>query len=130
MVTRRPATSTSWPGAWEFPGGKVEAGEDDRSALARELVEELDIQVEVGDLFWEVLGHDEGRHRLDFRIYRCRLQAGTPKAIGVAEIRWVHAAELAAMEFPTADRPAVNALIEAAATSGRAPEPRTGRIAP
>jgi len=130
MVTRRPVASSSWPGAWEFPGGKVEEGEDDGAALARELHEELGVRVEVGELFHEVLNHSEGDRCLDFRIYRCEILDGQPSAIGVAEIRWLAAPQLAELEFPTADRPAVQALISEAEESLGNHDSDTGRIAP
>ncbi len=128
MITRRPAGG-SWPGAWEFPGGKVEDGEDDRSALRRELIEELGIEVEVGELFMEVLDHDEGSRRLDLRIYHCRAGNEPAQTLGVEEIRWVRAEEMTDLPFPTADRPVVAALIERAGYSGTGPIATPGRIA-
>lgn len=130
MVCRRPASSSSWPGAWEFPGGKVEEDEDDRAAVARELDEELGIEVSVGELFHEVLGHRDGHRALDFRVYRCQILSGVPRTLGVDEIRWVAADGLAKMDFPSADRPAVQALLALSPRSrdGAAADP--GRITP
>jgi len=130
MVCRRPASSNSWPGAWEFPGGKVEADEDDRAALARELDEELGIKVDVGALFHEVLGHNEGHRVLDFRVYRCAILGGVPRPLGVDEIRWVSADGLARMHFPTADRPAVRALLALSLRSAAGTAADPGRITP
>ncbi len=128
LITRRPA-SGSWPGAWEFPGGKVEDGEDDSCALRRELIEELGIEVEVGDLFMEVLDHDEGPRRLDLRIYRCKAGDEPAKTLGVDEIRWLRAEEMVDLPFPTADRPVVAALIDRARDSKTDPTATPGRIA-
>lgn len=66
------------PGAWEFPGGKVEPGEDDRAALARELVEELDLPVDVGERLFG--GPIDGPPALDIHFYRCAPRGGAAVA--------------------------------------------------
>jgi len=95
----------SYEGLWEFPGGKVEAGEDDRTALARELVEELDVHVHVGEHV--ATGRDD---RVELHCYRVELD-GQPRALEHAALRWFPMADLAEVPVPPADVPAVEALL-------------------
>ena len=91
-------------GWWEFPGGKVEPGEAPTAALRRELLEELAIDVVVGDVF--AVGH----HLYDDRevvlmVYDCQIAAGEPQRLEVADFRWHTPQELCAMKLPPADEP-------------------------
>lgn len=110
LISQRPAGS-HLAHAWEFPGGKVEAGEAPDQALARELREELGIEVEVGEVF--AVGHHvyppPGREVI-LMVYRCRLVRGEPQCLGVAAWRWVPASELVELPLPPADRPVVARL--------------------
>ena len=90
-------------GLWEFPGGRVEEGESRGEALARELMEELGIVVEVGDLFMQ-LRHAYTHFRITLHAYHCRHLRGVPRAIDCANWAWVGPQELANYAFPTADR--------------------------
>lgn len=102
MARRGPG---SYEGLWEFPGGKVEAGETDQVALARELDEELGIRAVVH----EFLG--VGHHgRIDLHCYRVEFE-GEPQNREHSELAWVPLAELAALEVPPADIPTVEALV-------------------
>ncbi|HSP38547.1 MAG TPA: (deoxy)nucleoside triphosphate pyrophosphohydrolase [Frankiaceae bacterium] len=76
-------------GLWEFPGGKVEPGEDERTALARECWEELGVVVDVGDLLGEVavpIG--------TLRVYRASLVRGQPQVREHSALRWLLANEV------------------------------------
>ena len=95
----------SYEGLWEFPGGKVERGEDDRVALAREIEEELGVAVVVGDFV--AVGRDE---RIELHCYRVELR-GEPEALEHLALAWFPLAELSAVEVPPADVPAIEALL-------------------
>src|SRR5215211_1184989 len=73
LITQRLPTS-SLPLLWEFPGGRVEAGESDREALARELREEMGIEIDIAE---EVMHtqHEYPAYEIDFRVFRCRLRS-------------------------------------------------------
>lgn len=89
-------------GKWEFPGGKVEAGESDVVALVRECREELDVAVSVGALLAEVpLAAD-----WVLAIYRCAL-AGTAPSTSTDHdrLRWLSAEEFTEVDWLPADRP-------------------------
>lgn len=101
LVTRRPR-GTHLEGLWEFPGGKVEPGETDAAALARELREEIDVTVSVGALFERVV-HAYPEKTVELLFYRCVLEAGTPRPVEVAEVRWAGADDLEPAGFPPAD---------------------------
>ncbi|MEU1809982.1 (deoxy)nucleoside triphosphate pyrophosphohydrolase [Micromonospora sp. WMMD1076] len=96
-------------GRWEFPGGKVEPGEAETDALARECAEELGVRVAVGARVGRDVRMAHGRSVL--RVYAARLLHGDePKALEHAELRWLSAAELDSVDWLPADVPIVAVL--------------------
>lgn len=94
---------------WEFPGGKLEPGESPEAALARELREELDIEVRVGRVF------DAVHHRYSDRdvlvlFYGCEILAGEPRTVDCNAIAWVEPERLGEYDFAGADRAFVERL--------------------
>jgi 8-oxo-dGTP diphosphatase len=94
-----------YAGLWEFPGGKVEAGETPEAALVRECREELGIEIEVAALVGEV---DIAIGRL--AVYRARLVGGEPTPREHRELRWLAPDQLDDVPWIDADRPLVERL--------------------
>jgi 8-oxo-dGTP diphosphatase len=109
ITQRRP--SATLPLLWEFPGGRVEEGETDEAALARELKEEMGIDVEVRDRVIHVQ-HSYPNYDIDFCVYSCKLLAGHIAHHRVHDHRWVAPQDLNQYEFPAADEKTVAQLLD------------------
>ena len=103
LITQRKKDS-SQAFLWEFPGGKVKEGEEPREALRRELMEELEIEVEVGMIF-DAVFYSYPEYPILLLVYRCRVEKGSPKPIACHDLRWVPLRELAKFPMPPADDP-------------------------
>jgi len=99
-------------GKWEFPGGTLEEGETPEQCLKRELLEELAILTDVGDL----ISISEYSYTPDWTIrllvYRATVISGVFRLNDHDEIRWVKPKALVNYDFPEADKPVVQKLIE------------------
>ena len=101
LITRR-FDNVHLPGIWEFPGGKVEAGETLEVALQREILEELGIKIRVDEEFFRI-DHDYPTKSIRLHFFNCAILEGEPQPLDVADLRWVAPEQLDDFQFPPAD---------------------------
>jgi 8-oxo-dGTP diphosphatase len=113
VLAARRVTPTPSVGRWEFPGGKVEPGEQPEEALRREIREELSVGIRLGD---ELVGPDDGRwpisDRLTMRLWFGQLDGDPVPDVAHDDVRWLSAAELDDVPWLTADLPVAGLLRE------------------
>jgi 8-oxo-dGTP diphosphatase len=110
LITQRNASAVL-PLLWEFPGGKVEPGETDEIALAREVVGRIGVEVAIGSKLGEHI-HDYARYEVHMVMFSCTLPEGAvPYPATVADLRWVTSREFLDYEFPPADETTMSRLL-------------------
>ncbi len=97
------------PNLWEFPGGKIEEGESHEIALIREIQEELNIEIEVGENVEDTYFEYEN-FTIQLTSYFASVKSGEIKASEHAELRWVTIDKLKYLEWAPADIPAVQTI--------------------
>lgn len=110
LLGRRPEGG-SLAGLWEFPGGKIELGEQPDVALKRELKEELAIDVDLGPLRFATT-HSYGEVGVLILFYEINYWKGQPEALHHTELRWVHRDELASLDLPDANRNVLDRILQ------------------
>lgn len=108
FVARR-APGRRLAGAWEFPGGKIEPGETPEACLARELREELDLEVQVGAHFATSV-HDDGVLAVELMAYEVAILRGVPRPVDHDEVAWVAPHALRELALAEADVPIADEL--------------------
>jgi mutator protein MutT len=108
LIAKR-RTGVHLAGLWEFPGGKREQGETLEECLRRELYEELSIRIDVPIPF-QIIRHEYPEKTVELHFFRCTIGEGRAMPLDCAEIRWVYPSEMGQYQFPSADRPIIEAL--------------------
>lgn len=112
LIAQRPQ-GKSLAGLWEFPGGKVEAGESPEAALIRELEEELGVQTQTACLApVSFASHSYENFHLLMPLYVCRKWQGTPTPREHTALKWVRPPALRDYAMPPADLPLIAALCD------------------
>ncbi|MBB6216257.1 8-oxo-dGTP diphosphatase [Anaerosolibacter carboniphilus] len=94
---------------WEFPGGKLESGETPEECLAREIKEELNLKIEVKDIF-KVVYHEYPEKKILLLCYLCNDLGGQAEALDCNDFRWINIDALNQFDFVEADVPIVQKI--------------------
>ena len=109
LITQRRASAVL-PSMWEFPGGRVEAGESDSTALEREVSHRLGVGIRVGRLI-SFVSHPYEKYTVDLYLYEGELLSESLEARAVAAFRWVTSSEMDGYTFTPADEASMNKLL-------------------
>lgn len=111
LITQRRPTAVL-PLLWEFPGGRVEDGETDAIALAREMQHRLGVEIEVGQLI-SFVRHPYERYVVDLYLYECKFTGSRePAALNVNAFQWVSSGDFEKYPFTPADEASMAKLLD------------------
>jgi 8-oxo-dGTP diphosphatase len=107
LARRKPGKTLA--GTWEFPGGKLEAGEDPAACLAREIREEMNLDIAVGELLG-ITEHQYDFARIRLIVFRARIIGGEMRLTDHDQAGWFTPAEMRTLDLAPADIPVVDWL--------------------
>ncbi len=110
MICRRPAHKSNAL-LWEFVGGKLEPGETKQEALIRECREELNITVDVGEEFFDVV-HQYPDILVHLTIFHATIAEGTPELLEHCDLKWITPKEIPQYTFCPADKDILQKITE------------------
>jgi 8-oxo-dGTP diphosphatase len=110
--------SDAFAGKWEFPGGKIQPGEEPRAALARELHEELGIHATIGAEIWRTEHQYPGHFPVRLTFFEVIDFEGIPENRAFEQIVWARPTDLAQYDFLEADRPLIALLANRSDSGG------------
>ena len=111
MICQRPAHKARGL-LWEFVGGKVESGETKEQALIRECQEELDVILDIGQVFMDVI-HEYPDLTVHLTLFHATIREGTPQKLEHNDIRWITVSEIDQYAFCPADEEILRRLKDA-----------------
>jgi len=109
LITQRRASAVL-PLLWEFPGGRVEEGESDATALKREVRHRLGVDVQAGKLM-SYVSHPYERYVVELYLYEGKLLDGQPTAVNVSDFVWVKSEDFESYPFTPADEASMTKLL-------------------
>ncbi len=109
LIDRRPAEGLLG-GLWEFPGGKIEPQETPEDCIQREILEEIGIEIAVGDHLITV-DHAYTHFKVRLIVHHCQYVKGEPQTLGCDEVRWVKPSALTEFPFPKANKQIIEAIL-------------------
>ena len=109
LITQRRETAVL-PLLWDFPGGRVEEGETDEAALAREIMERLGVSVDVGQLI-SFVNHPYEKYAVDLYLYECKLQDDRLRCQAVKDYAWVTSEDMEKYSFTPVDEASMTKLL-------------------
>ena len=113
ILAAQRSSTMSLPLKWEFPGGKVDAGETETEALHREIIEELSVEIEIGDRLAPAFKDDESRNRIICLVpYLAKLVTQSIVLTEHAQYKWIDVEDIKSLDWAAADLEVIDTYLE------------------